>query len=113
MASVLIGLVAPFWIANLRGKLSRTRGLLDLDLNGIYREAPQGRIWTPWANVITARKGRKKKVGLDLEDGSFLWFQLPSPHSRDQLFDVILLLVQLHQPPDLYGKQADQGAQGD
>ena len=89
------------------GKISFIREALDLDLNGIYHEAPQGRCYTPWSKVVNSRPLKKTGIRLFLDDGGVFWFHVPKA-DRDGLVEEIGFLILHHQPEDLLGKLADR-----
>ena len=107
-----VGLALLFFVTFIMGKFSFGMGPLDMDLNGIYHSAPQGRCYTPWTKVVTGRTVRKKGIKLLLEDGGILTFRVPQDE-RNDLAEVIEHLIVRNQPGDLMGKLQDYSPQVD
>ena len=113
MAMGAVALVALLLFAiYLMGKISWRKSPLDLDLNGIYHESPQGRHYTPWAKVVNRRPVRKERIKLFLDDGGILSFRVPQMDC-DRLAKVIESLILRHQPEELLGKVVVRAPQTD
>ena len=98
-----VGLILFFLVTFLMGKFTLGIGPLDLDLNGIFHNAPQGRCYTPWTKVVTGRTVRKRRIKLILENGGHLTFGVPRA-DRDCLAEVVDRLIMSNQTDDLKGK---------